>query len=204
MLASRQIAGFLFAQHEAMLANKDSYRAQCVRQWSREFLFDGKLPKFHQGQHRKTATIITNEAVKDQFTTYLRGLGDFDRTPELFIKVLNTDLLKTIPNAPTKVCIETARIWMHYLGFHPSKLTKGYYTDDHNRADVIEYRDVFLRIMADYEKLMAVFYIDENGENRVRYPDLEQGRKRIVLVTHDESTSYSNECKQIVWMENGY
>ena len=24
-----------------------------------------------------------------------------------------------------------------------------------------------------------------------------------VMITHDESTFYSNECKQIVWMENG-
>jgi hypothetical protein len=60
--------------------------------------------------------------------------------------------------------------------------------------------------MADYEKLMATFYIDDNGANAVRYPVLEQalGKKRVVLLTHDESTFYSNECKQIVWMENGY
>ena len=47
--------------------------------------------------------IITNEAVKVQFTTYLRGLGDFDRTPERFMNELNNELLKTIPNAPNKV-----------------------------------------------------------------------------------------------------
>ena len=58
--------------------------------------------------------------------------------------------------------------------------------------------------MANYEKLMAVFYIDDNGINSVRYPDLENNQKRIVLITHDESTFYSNECKQMVWMENGY
>ena len=203
MVASRQVAGHLFEQQKAMLAKKDTYRAQCVRQWSREFLLNGKLPKFKQGQHIKTATIITNEAVKVQFTTYLRGLEDFDRTPERFMNELNNELLKTIPNAPNKVCVETARNWMHYLGFHPSKLTKGYYTDDHNNADVIQYRDEFLKIMANYEKLMAVFYIDDNGINSVRYPDLENNQKRIVLITHDESTFYSNECKQIVWMENG-
>ena len=93
---------------------------------------------------------------------------------------------------------------MHYLGFHPSKLTKGYYTDDHNRADVTQYRDdFFLKKMADYEKLMTHYSINEEGITVVQLPQLEAGQQQIVMITHDESTFYSNECKQIVWMENG-
>ena len=204
MVASRQVAGHLFEQQEAMLNNKDSYRAQCIRQWARDYLCNEQLPEFHQGQHIKTTTVITQEGVKAQFTAYLRQLSDFDRTPERFMQELNSNLLKTIPNAPNSVCLKTAKTWMHYLGFHPTRLTKGYFTDDHNRPDVTQYRDdVFLKIMADYEKLMAIYIVNNEGETVEQLPVLKEGEKRIVMITHDESTFYSNECKQMVWMENG-
>ena len=34
-------------------------------------------------------------------------------------------------------------------------------------------------------------------------PDLPEGTKEIVLITHDESTFYSNEGAITFWMENG-
>jgi len=58
MIASRQVAAHIFSEHEAMAENKDTYKAQCIRDWSKDYLFNGKLPEFRQGQHSKTETII--------------------------------------------------------------------------------------------------------------------------------------------------
>jgi hypothetical protein len=205
MEASIDIAGHLFEKVVPMTKRKDSYRAQCIRQWATDFLFDGRLPQYFQGKHTKTDTVISQEPVQFLLKEHLRSMNDFQRTPENFMNKLNSSLLRELPGARDSVCVETARNWMHLLGFHPTKLCKSYYTDDHNRSDVVKYRDeVFLAEMAEYEKRMRKYEVQGDGTTRVVEPVLKEGEKNVVLVTHDESTFYSNECSRMVWMENGY
>lgn len=84
------------------------------------------------------------------------------------------------------------------------KLSKSYYTDEHNRKDNVDYRDdIFLPRMKEYESKMSKWVLDGNGNPVKIPPNLKAGEKEIVLITHDESTFYSNECKSVVWMENG-
>ena len=53
---------------------------------------------------------------------------------------------------------------------------------------------------------MTKYLIDENGNITIEEPTRLPGEiwLEVVLITHDESTFYSNECKSVVWMENGY
>lgn len=82
---------------------------------------------------------------------------------------------------------------------------KGYYVDGHERDDVVADRDGrFLPRMAEIEKKMSHF---EDGdlfciECEIE-PHLPQDEKRTVLIAHDESIFYSNECSQIVWLQHG-
>ena len=129
-------------------------------------------------------------------------MKDENRTPENFKILCETELLKQIPNAPTTISSKTATRWMKYLGFHPKTQIKGYYTDGHNREDVTDYRDnVFLPLMVEYERRMN----DYEGEDMetIIPPNLEVNEKKVVLITHDESTFYCCEGKSIMWMENG-
>ena len=129
-------------------------------------------------------------------------MKDEDRTPENFKILCEKTLFKEIPNAPDAISTKTSARWMKFLGFNPKLQTTGYYTDDHNRADVTEYRDkVFLPILAEYERRMAD-YAGEDMET-VILPELMDGEKRVVLITHDESTFYCCEGKSIMCMENG-
>ena len=74
-----------------------------------------------------------------------------------------------------------------------------YCTDGHNRDDIVDYRDnVFLPRMLQYEKRMQ-----EKDMDVVIPPELTNGEKRVVLITHDESKFYCNEGKPLIWMENG-
>ena len=43
--------------------------------------------------------------------------------------------------------IETARHWLHELGFEVLTAKKGCFVDGHERADVVEYRQKFLQKM---------------------------------------------------------
>ena len=47
------------------------------------------------------------------------------------------------------------------VGLVPQLRKKGIYFDGHKRKDVIRYQEIFLKKIAEYEKLMSVF----EGEN---------------------------------------
>ena len=51
------------------------------------------------------------------------------------------------PGFPRKVGLETARQWMHKIGFEVLIAKKGSFVDGHEWDDVVEYRKVFLRRM---------------------------------------------------------
>ena len=51
------------------------------------------------------------------------------------------------PGAPRKASVEVARRWLHTMGFTVKRITKGIYVDGHERQDVIEARDSFLKKM---------------------------------------------------------
>jgi transposase len=159
------------------------------------------LPQFKGGKNIKTTSIITDENVQSLFRATLRSMKDEDRTPKSFCEILNNDLLATIPNAKTSVSVETARVWMIYLGFKATLQGKGYYTDGHNRADVVTYRREFLNRYFAFQTKMKQFE-GENMEIEIN-PILEEGEQEVVFITHDESTFYCNEGKRLIWMENG-
>ena len=113
-----------------------SFKARSIRHWSDVYLATSELVKYQQGLNTKTKSVITDENVQQKFKTELRALTDESRCPKTFKLMLEERILKTIPNAPKKISLETARRWMIYLGFKCSKQGKGYYTDGHNRPDV--------------------------------------------------------------------
>ena len=49
----------------------------------------------------------------------------------------------------------------------------------------------------------SVTYVTVEGELIAENPVNSNGEKVVVIITHDEMTVYSNECKSYVWMENG-
>lgn len=178
-----------------------SFKARSIRHWADVYLTTSELVKFKQGMNTKTRSVITDENVQQIFKTELRALADESRCPKAFKLMLEERLLKTIANAPKKISLETARRWIIYLGCKCTKQGKGYYTDGHNRPDVTEYRTKFLEEMEMYERRMMKFSGEQMTEEES--PTLSDDEKRIVFITHDESTLYCNEGKALLWMENG-
>ena len=200
MKASIAVAAVCF--HKSYQYN--SYKATCIRAWGKCYLNTGKLPTYRQGLHAKTHSIITEEYVRNGFSIFLRSLKDEERTPDRFMQELNNTLLRDIPHAPSSVSAKTARRWMRSLYYCLTPTSKGYYTDNHNRVDVIKYRDeIFLPLMAQYESRMIPYKGDTMEIDTENLPELKQGEKYCVLCTHDESTFYSNEGKKEIWTLNG-
>ena len=80
---------------------------------------------------------------------------------------------------------------------------KGMYIDGHEREDVVEYWKGFVECWKEYKKHFIIY---NNNGNVVSTPTgfpVPQGmRLQLILVTHDESTFYENDCRKTMWMNN--
>jgi hypothetical protein len=94
----------------------------------------------------------------------------------------------------------TATRWLNILGYSFQQHRQGIYYDGHERDDVIQYRKKFLEEMFEHEKYMSKY--EGEAMNRI-YPNLPEGKKERILVTHDECIFYSNDGKRGVWAKNG-
>ena len=87
--------------------------------------------------NKKAARFIrANSAVK----------GKPNLTVGTFCQWVNEELLpnETLePGFPRNIHVETARKWMHEMGFQVLKHKKGSFVDGHERDDVVTYRKHF-------------------------------------------------------------
>ena len=130
-------------------------------------------------------------------------------TSSAFCQWVNNDLLPNLvlePDYPRRVSVETARKWLHELGFDILQLSKGVFIDGHQRSDVVESRVKFLRTMTEYGFLRPDNAPTEEAAQAlpadVPHMSKEEGEKRIVWF-HDESAYNTAEDTPILWGEKG-
>ena len=91
-----------------------------------------------------------NESVRKYVRENANIKAKANMTSASFCKWVNEELL---PNwvleheYPRKIGLEAVIKWLHYLEFHVLDQKKGIYIDGHERDDIIEYRQNFLRKM---------------------------------------------------------
>jgi hypothetical protein len=181
-------------------ANKNDHRARKLREWAKFYLANHRLPVSSQGSHVKTKSLINDEDVQKHNLTWLRSQVPDSingRTFSLWVRTkLHTELNL---REPINISERTAQRWLHYLGFSPTVYQQGLYFDGHERDDVIEYRSRFLDEMLEYQRRMFT-YTGDDMEIAIR-PDLRDGERPLILVTHDESCFSSNDGSKTIWME---
>lgn len=111
----------------------------------------------------------------------------------MFCQWVNDELLPNTtlePGFPRKIGFETARKWMHELGFAVVS-KKGTYVDGHERDDVVKYWQTFLRRMVGLGFLNEENAPTEEAKSALlsdlRAP-LPEVREKTVIIFHDEST----------------
>ena len=116
---------------------------------------------------------------------------------------MNNDLLPNSvlePGYPRRVSVETARKWLHELGFDILQLSKGVFIDGHERSDVVESRVKFLRTMTEYGFLRPDNAPTEEAAKAlpayVPHMSKEEGEKRMRAYNTSEDTP-------ILWGEKG-
>ena len=119
---------------------------------------------------------------------------------------MNEELLPNAclePGFPRKTSVETARQWMHELGFEVLSASKGAYYDGHERDDVVQYRGEFLIEVGFLHPDQA-----PTPEAHLAFPcdvplPSSEVREKTVVIFHDESTFNANDDQSTQWGVKG-
>ena len=102
----------------------------------------------------RSGVLWTNEQLNKKASRYIRAnaakKGSANLTAGSFCQWVNEELLpkETLePGLPRKVSIETARKWMHEMGFEVLTSKKGSFVDGHERPYVVEYRKILRQMV---------------------------------------------------------
>ena len=169
----------------------------------------GEIPEIKQGQYQRTGVLWKNEILSKKACRYIRDNAVAKGKPNLtvgsFCQWVNEDLLpnETLePGFPRKISVETARKWMHEMGFMVLTSKKGTFVDGHEREDVVDYRNKFLR------RMIALGFLNQENApsveakealpNDINCPSSDVLNKTVIFF-HDESTFQCNEDQPVFW-----
>ena len=117
-----------------------------IHEWRSNVFESGEVPHSKQGQYQRTGVLWKNEDLNKKASRYIREnaavKGNLNLTAGKFSLWVNDELLpnETLePGFPRKISAQTARKWMHQLGFEVLESKKGTFVDGHEREDVVEY-----------------------------------------------------------------
>ena len=119
-----------------------------ISPWIDDFVQNDRMfSDTQQGHYVRNNTLMSNEELCEKARVYVRANAALRGRPNLtssaFCQWVNNDLLPNSvlePGYPHRVSVETARKWLHDLGFEILQLSKGVFIDGHERSDVLESR----------------------------------------------------------------
>ena len=108
--------------------------------------------------------------------------------------------------APVEIKSRTSRRWLHKLVFEYKDVKKDVVVDEHERPDVVEDRERFLKTMKELEPYRVEF--EEDSTMKVKNYPLNckvrgNERRPIIVITYDESTFSSNDGIRKTWTRIG-
>ena len=198
------------AEYASIMLSKSD---RTIRQRKADFFELGDIPDSQQGRHQRSGILWSSEELNEKTSKYVRENSNVKGMPNLtvssFCHWLNHDLLPNSclePGFPRHVSVETARKWLHFLGFEVLSSSKGMYFDGHEREDVVKERCGFLRKMVE----LGFLHPDQapTPEAASAFPKdiplaTSEVRTKSVFFFHDESTFNSNEDQTTQWGERG-
>jgi hypothetical protein len=126
--------------------------------------------------------------MKEDIQKGLKQYPELDLFPRMHMKVTRG------------VSLRTARRWLHREGFRFTEHQKALYFDGHERPDVVEYRqNVFIPQMKQNCRQVVEYVVGDVGKEREK-PVENYVERRLVLVSHDESTTQANDGKKKSWV----
>ncbi|KAJ7573601.1 hypothetical protein C8J56DRAFT_903250 [Mycena floridula] len=174
--------------------------ARRVRTMARHYQIFEQLPIETRGGSRMSRSFLCDENVKKAVLQYLNNIPAGKVTPYALQKQVNGSIFPELAIKPkSPLSLRTARHWLIKLGWTHTLIKKGVYMDGHERADVVLYHnDVFLPMMAEFEKRMVHY---EGPELTRVEPKLADGKKELIPLFHDECCFHANDQTSHAWLD---
>ena len=188
--ASEKIAKTLWPQ------NSKPSRARSIVKWSKEYLEYGDLSDHCQGLHVKRQSFLSHNDIKSKVLEYMKKTNPAERTLFSIKTFIEEEVIPSCLGVSGSVSITTLSKYLKEWGYSYGN-KKGLFFDGHERQDVVEYRKAWCQRMMKY-MAKSEFYSGEQ-EEQVLEPNLDEGEEKVVFVTHDKSTFYTNDGKDEVW-----
>jgi hypothetical protein len=190
------------SQTIAVSIGKGKYQARLIRTWTQNFVIYRSIPTSMRGKHQKIKSLLGDEDIYQMITEYLRSVG-CDVTVEKFKEYIEQEVFPSVGIENKKsISNTTVRAWLKHFGWTFRIGAKDIYYDGHERSDVLEYRQEFLAEMEQLEQWMPK--PSDDDIMTLIEPNLNEGDKRHILVTHDESVFYANDGKKTFWGPIGH
>ena len=174
------------------------YRHKAIIKWANEYLENQVLSNHSQGVHAKRVSFLADNDVKTKVLDMIKKTTANYRTVDNIKKFIDEDVIPATLGVTGSVGKTTVARYLYEWGYSYRKNKKAIFFDGHERPDVVEYRQAWSKRMLKYME-RSEFYQGDNQEE-VLEPVLNDGEKKIVFVTHDESTFYANDGKSDFWL----
>ena len=170
--------------------------ARNLRKWITDYLNFEKLPLHQYGTYR--SSILEDEDFQRDIQLHLTEIAKkgYIKAQDIVDYVATEEVQQRLGKRAQGIHVRTARRWLSKLSWRYSQKKKGMYIDGHERKDVVEYRNNFVKRWKEYEKRFIIY--DNNGDifSTPTGFTVPERAFRLILVTHDESTFYENDrCK---------
>lgn len=197
------------AEYTSILIQRSEHT---VCKWRKLFFLHGEVPRNKQGKYERSGVMWSSEDL-NKAASYVRAQANIKGQPNMrisdFCTWVNTDLLPNStlePGFPRRIGLETARKWLHVLGFEFITPKKGSFVDGHEREDVVVYRKKFLRKMVGLGFLRPDNAPTEDAKNALpsdlHTPSIDRVEKTVIFF-HDETIFHVNEDQSRQWGEKG-
>ncbi|KAJ6536005.1 hypothetical protein DFH09DRAFT_1283931 [Mycena vulgaris] len=114
-----------------------------IREWSIKFCEDSKNIPDHQ-YGRWHSSILSDKDIAGDIHLHLQSLGKWVSAKDIARYVATPEFQARL-HIKRKITVRTTQRWMKKMGYRWRKEPKGMYSDGHERADVVHYRqNVFL------------------------------------------------------------
>jgi hypothetical protein len=189
-----QEASFLAAK----VAGRSVSHARNIRAWILTYLRTTRLPLSRYG--RQNNSLLADEDFSQLIQLHLQSVAkDGYVQAQDVVNFVATPEMKEYLGRKSGITVQTARRWMKQLEWRYGRKKRGMYINGHERDDVVAYRKQFLARWSEYLKRMVVYDRDGNVAANPTGVDVVAGKKRLILVTHDESTFYANDRRSTKW-----
>ncbi|KAF8486647.1 hypothetical protein JB92DRAFT_3130812 [Gautieria morchelliformis] len=198
-----QITGMEASLLSVKAAGHGVYYARNLRAWIHQFLNTGELPMHQYGQYN--SSILQDEDFRLSIQLHLQSVAKdgYIRAQDIVDYIVTAKMQERL-GGKTTISVRTAHRWLHRMDWRYGRKKNGMYIDGHEQEDVVQYRKAFLARWEEYLKRMVTY--DKEG-NVASIPDgfpIPGGRCHLILVTHDESTFYANDCRKTKWTHSSH